>query len=455
MKKQGLRGAIRLFRFIFLTSFFLDFLPGPFVTATVSIIRPVSIIAPVLVAIGSQHAFAASKGEGEKKVEEALPMMRLDFNRGWPEIFNVVFNFPASNGSSVELLDPKKNYIWLHIRPPHEALDLRSAEKFRRSKIAKYPFQEGDKDEVGHVLLGWRCGGGKPRPDGSIDQGFSGVTGGWQKQIQTMIKGGWGLTALVTPATDGYIQTVAMINDYLEATKDEGYVSYNLIMEVPEESCVATVNFLAAFGSAPNNPQRFFSIGLDPAKGEGAGCGSYAWSALSHAQVFPEDIQEIVWRELSAPLAVMGRNLTLPKWVKPYEFKNPLAQDDKPHYVSLDTFLKGPWDGPGPHETLRLVDPELLILFVETLTQLHLESRDHFERSWYRTIHEDYRVVYSVRPQYAFPEKFVIDASFDPQANSLVEFINYWWSQEKENGLVSRLVPFQNSAALILERQKF
>lgn len=268
-------------------------------------------------------------------------------NIGWPKQLAVLD----------QETDDGKNYLVIVSLLPEPAIDIESAEAFRRSLIEVAA--DGDESILGHVMFGWKCNA----PSGQL-HGMSAMTGELNEQIFKMVNDGWGYTSMMSTFTDGYMQNTKEIEKHEISKKIEsGKRLITLGIEVTQQECMSFYNALNAFVTHPNVPMSRFGSMTDPSQFTGGGCISTALNLFSQAAVFPH--VDNFKRFVPFKTKFIGRGFSVPNHTElPHEsfWKHKKT-------VSFDTFVWSSWE-PMPGEAvlnMHLEDPELLIVFMKTV----------------------------------------------------------------------------------------
>ena len=268
-------------------------------------------------------------------------------NAGWPKQL-AVLDQQTNDG---------KNYLVLVSLLPEPAIDIESAEAFRRSLIEVAA--DGDESILGHVMFGWKCN----MPSGQV-HGMSAMTGELNEQIFDMVNDGWGYTAMMATFTDGYLQNAKEIQkDEISKNMDAGKRLITLGIEVSQQECLKFYNALNTFVTHPNVPMSRFGSMTNPSQFTGGGCISTALNLFSQAAVLPH--VDNFKRQVPFKTKFIGRGSEVP------------AKTELPHEsfwkhkksISFDTFVWSSWEPKAGEETLtmHLEDPELLIVFMKTV----------------------------------------------------------------------------------------
>jgi hypothetical protein len=354
-------------------------------------------------------------------------------------------------------INPKRNYVVLSLLEPSTPMDLRSAELFRRSFIARDLM---GKQTIGHTMLAWQC---QLKDGGGVRKGATALSGEGSGQIREMASNGWGLTSFVSTFTDGYLQTAENIELFLDRSKALGLRTYNIVIEVPQDDCLAAVRFLRRFVFSENEPMKNFGLAHDPESLTGGGCGSFGLAFLNRINVWPSQLMNSIWRDFRAPLKFVGWGLPILPNTAPFIPKE-LSNVSKPqNYVHLYDLQWQLWEDPnGPHASIRIVDPEMFILAVDTVIRKFLPQLSHENRAEYVNLFPGPRVVESATPDPTsfgrngvpytmYRRYFKIDRSFDVQAAQIVSIAEEWAStQINQQSRRVQMVEMGNSVALIL-----
>jgi hypothetical protein len=370
------------------------------------------------------------------------------------------------NGSLAKLgksLNPERNYIVLNFVEPTVPMDLRSAELFRRSFFVEGLSQGLSKPELGHSLIAWQCRDSL----GSMHRGATGFTGESSGQTLKMLKTGWGLTPLASTFTDGFLQTPDLVADSMERAKKAGRHIWSVALEIDDEHCGRLYSFLYNFVYHPNRPMDYFGLTVDPEKMQGGGCGSFAY-AIAHAlELFPSEMFQNLRRTLKAPSVLFGFGLKAPEDTKPFRSKLELNGQTQNH-VSMLRLLDGPWSGPGPQESIELIDPEMFIFAVRTLQNLYFESKttplavqkaydSHYPRS--RSIRSRHAAIEpgaAINPPRLsddslwIVDKIALNADFDDQTKAIDRSLREWWRMRLQNQMTPEMVFGDRQAFLLL-----
>lgn len=417
----------------------------------VSIVR-ILMFSPLLLASLSlaRPALAApAKGGDSLTPEETYAAI----NSGWYD----------SLESLGKQLRPDRNYIIINLVEPDHAMDMRSAELFRRSFIAPGGERGFTKPEIGHTLLAWQC----RDYVGRMHRGVTGLTGENNQQSLHMFRSGWGLSALASTFTDGALQDARDASDEFAIARKSGNRVWGAIFEVDDSQCGGLYRYLNDFIFHPNQPVKKFGLMPDPAKFEGGGCGSFGTALVQHAHVLPDETLALFRRTLTAPSSLFGWGLKLPEDTIPF-LPGIATEASRPRKISLLKLVNESWEGSGAKESLSLIDPELFIFALRTLHRLHFESlRDAKAiRASYLARYPAERIVTSIhslaqerRSTPILPEdplwiteRYPIDTNFDEHTKAIEMGLRSWWQSRVSAGFRSDMIFDGRLAYVILHR---
>lgn len=321
-------------------------------------------------------------------------------------------------------LDPRKNYLVLHVIEPDFVYDLRTGEDFRSSLLAiGLPRLINSNVSVGHAFLSWRC-----QVPGGVAEGTTGFTGELDKQFTKMMRTGWGMTSFYSSFDDGHLQTPRL----LDFEFNEGHPIHTVAIEVGEDVCHRTLGFVRAFVSHPSKPYENFGPNLDPLKFQGGGCGSFVVSTLQAGGLFGNlPIPQSTWRTLRANRRLFGYGLKVPEDAVPYRIRA-----EGRHTVSLVQLFLSNWndhDGDGP--AIRQQDPELYLLFLKTLYRLNAQELAASPQ-WaeFRG-----RTEFRMRQVKIHHEMVTYSGSFDEKTAEVVRLTQRWMDGLKQQGYHARM----------------
>lgn len=266
-----------------------------------------------------------------------------------------------------------KSYVALYKKLPTSAIDMRSPNRFKNSMSSN---ELTNKSSIGHMSIGWSC---TESPEAKRLDGFAAQTGENNGQSNVMLQSGWGVTALVSTFTDGYIQNGFQIQKYFSeerAKKLEKGKTPNiytaLVVEVPNDECMKVRDFVKSYVSHPSQPSSNFGMMPDPEKFEGAGCGSFAAVALSKSPSLAP-LLTTFWRTIEIPEKLFGRRTRVfaPNNVDPALIAK--VDSDQIEVGKVKLLLMN-WDSGPMAMRLRLVDPELVIYSLRRFTDEALKG---------------------------------------------------------------------------------
>lgn len=276
-------------------------------------------------------------------------------NIGWPKQLSAL-NQQTNDG---------KSYLVVISLMPQPAVDIESAEAFRRSLIEVAA--DGDESILGHVMFGWKC-----PTAGGVLHGMSAMTGESSDQIYRMTKSGWGYTSMMSTFTDGFLQNAEEIGqEEIEDNMKKGKSFLSMAIEVTPQECMNFYNALKTFVTHPNVPMNRFGSMTDPSAYTGGGCISTALSFFSKAKVLP-DVANFK-RTVPFNKKFIGKGDELPK-------KTELPNEDfwkNRSRISFDTLVFSSWAVKPSDDTItmNLEDPELLIAFMKSAIGIATGSR--------------------------------------------------------------------------------
>ncbi|CAN5538656.1 hypothetical protein BH10BDE1_BH10BDE1_18610 [soil metagenome] len=347
--------------------------------------------------------------------------------------------WPDSMTPFVAHFQPGKSYLTLYKKFPVWPIDMRSPDRFKRSMTAH---ELANKSSIGHMSVGWSCeAAGQSRRS----EGFAAQTGEDGGQSGEMMDSGWAVNSMISTFTDGRVQNGYNVQRYfssefinhIENNKDPAPY-FALVIEVPTGDCEKVREFVKAYVLHPSKPWKNFGMLPDPNKFEGAGCGSFAVAALSHAPSLAP-ILNTYWRTLPVPDKLLGLRTKafLPNDVIPFRYAKMTSQEREIGKVKL--ILKN-WDSGKVALNLHLVDPELTIYSFRKFAELAEASRDNASLTAYQVENlnktkrfynfgsandNDYPTIDHDR---GFQE---IDASFDPSFAQVSSSIESWWNERR------------------------
>lgn len=385
-----------------------------------------------------QKSMAASPGE----------MMKL-INSGWTENYDHVKRH----------LRPGKSYVVLHVWDPGSVMDLRSADGFRATLHSIGLLNAGDV-KIGHTWVSWRC----QTPNGLLE-GAAGVTGENSTQTADMLKGGFGLSAFKSIFTDGYMQWPELLE--WNADGEPGNL-HTVFLQVSDSVCQRTAGFVDTYVRHPNQPRKNFGLEPNPAKFQGAGCGSFGIVAAEQGGVFgASGLSAHFWRRIRAQSRLFGTGATVPVATRAYPAANkssvPLLNP-----IGGDV-LTTVWTGTEESDPrLRIMDPELMILAVREIYRLKFQelyrSNGRLARQFLTLKNPGYayrvfashdigesvamRAYRTERGQN--PDELVFDGRMDEQAGRVVRATREWL---REGHFRARFTKVGKRTAIILDRR--
>lgn len=343
---------------------------------------------------------------------------------------------------------PGRSYLTLYKKLPVWPMDMRTPNRFKNSMSSKEIF---GKSSIGHMTVGWSCDAG-----GSRTEGLTGATGE-DGQSDEMFRAGWGLTAFVSTFTDGFLQNGMEVQRYFSTelidhveTDSEPPPMIPIVIEVPTRECERVRDFVKDYLHHPNKPYKKFGMLPDPLKFEGAGCGSFAISALSLSETWAP-LTKTFWRTFAIPERLLGR-LTpdqLPENVEPAAIAK--SAHDVVSISRVGLVVKD-WDSGTPAYQMHFVDPELPIFALRKWEEIAASGQ---RPSKYQRLHMGFlkRTLY-------FPAKSPdstigsmlqddkdsgvqeINESFDQSFNGVAQAVRSTAKELASHGLKAQLVNF-------------
>lgn len=366
------------------------------------------------------------------------------------------FGWPESLGDFQVRFQPGKSYLTLYKKLPFYPLDMRSANRFKQSMMASQLF---DKSSIGHMSFGWSCSAGSSRVEG-----FAAQTGEDSGQQHEMMANGWGVTSALTTFTDGHLHNAFHIQRYFASDlidRTEGqHIKANryfaLVVEVPLQECERVRTFVKNYVFHPSKPYENFGMLLDPLKFEGAGCGSFAISALSLSETM-HPLTESYWRTISIAAKVLGRR-TLEQAaedaVPPISAKSPADE----YVVGRLPLTLMNWDTGPIGMNVHFVDPELTVFSFRYLSELTANespgSVTRYQRKKIADLVRTYNFqnlhgedVDTTDKDSGFQE---IDAYFDPGFTNVAKTIDHW-TRALPQGTHPHLVSFPFGVGVMVD----
>lgn len=320
-------------------------------------------------------------------------------------------------------LKPKSNYLIIQALEPRLPMDLRSPEHFKQSVMSIGLVNLGTNSiGIGHVYMSWRC-----NIDGQMREGSVGMTGENEGQFESLVDSGHGLGAFFAKFTDGHLQTPEL----LDLEFEEELPVHTFAVEVDSSTCRNAVSFVRNFLFHPTKPYTSFGFIQDPEKFQGGGCGSFGTAVMQKSGMFGGlPIAKDFWRTLSTNSNLYGYNLEAPEDTEPFNF----GRKDS-NSVSLVRLFASSWNGKGA--PLRVMDPEMALLFLKTAYRMTLE--DIYEQSaqkgrdFIKSPHYQYRKYYGGDDD-SLSKETVFDRHFDAQASNVVQNTRVWMSSLRRKG---------------------
>ena len=341
-------------------------------------------------------------------------------------------------------LNQHKNYLVIHAQEPKMSFDFRSPEKFRRSMESEGVLNiNANSLGIGHMFLSWRC-----QINENMMEGTVGMTGELNQQFKKLLDNGYGLGAFLARFQDGHLQTPELL-DFEFSNKEE---LHTLAIEVDASVCQNAVSFVKEFLYHENEPYKTFGLSVDPDKFEGGGCGSFGATVLQKSGIFGEhEIISTFWRSLKANSSLFGYGLDVPEDTEPYNLHSSGSKK-----VSLAQLFTSQWDSTsGP--TMKIMDPEMLLLFLKTVYRLHVGDLYNDDKAMAQEFKSSrlYQTR-TIKDNNSADGKIHIGAKFDAKAAKIVEQTTAWVKELKAKGYKAHSAYVgrnQNFIGIILDRE--
>lgn len=268
-------------------------------------------------------------------------------NEGWIEPYSLLMPH----------LKPGRNYVAWTIIAPKVPIDLRQPDDFRQfitSLTSKKSLS------ISHNLVAWNC----QLPNGQFYSGATGHSGEISGQSKKMVKAGYGLTTFMSTFTDGWLSGAFHTGGIFEE-RSKNEETYSLVVEVSSQDCANMLGFLKKFIYHPKTPVQNFGLTLNPEKFEGAGCISFASTLMKKAGVLSQFFDHALRSLWASPYRFGGNDLEIPEntivprvsWLEGRKKK-----------VSLIEFLQPNWNATVKGVNIELLDPELLVWGLKSLS---------------------------------------------------------------------------------------
>jgi len=412
-----------------------------------TILLMISVALPVFATEAEEEAEA--EAFKQKSMKASPDTMMKMINEGWTDLYD----------HAKTQLRPGKSYVVIHVWDPGHVMDLRSADGFRATLHSVGLINAGDL-KIGHTWVSWRC-----QTDAGVLEGAAGVTGENSTQTSKMLKGGFGLSAFKSVFTDGYMQWPELLE--WNADGEPGQL-HTIFLQVSDGVCKRTAGFVDTYVRHPNQPRKYFGLEPNPAKFQGAGCGSFGIVAAEQGGVFGDSkLSNHFWRNIRAKGRLFGRGAEVPVATRAYPAANrssvPLINPVGGDVLTTD------WTGTEESDpSLRIMDPELMILSVrEIYRQKYGElyrSNGKLAKS-FLTRHNPgyaYRVFASpdigeTKEMRAYrtergqsENELVFDGRMDAQAGRVIQATRQWL---REGGYKARFTKVGERTAIILDKR--
>jgi hypothetical protein len=253
-------------------------------------------------------------------------------------------------------LPSDRDYVVLAHVAPLNPIDLSEPEATRRTlerAIFDIPSQVAGKTSIGHLIVGWQCGG---------VQGITSQTGETSGQGLRMAVQGWGVSAVLSTFLDGRLTTAHQTSWRHLTMLDTGRGSV-LAVEVDRADCERLRRRLVDYIEHPSRPATRFGMLLDPDAYEGGGCLSFGLWLAAQAGVLAE-ARPAMNRRVTIRAPIVGRLAAPFPGVEPYI---PPGLPEVERVVTLAELRRGPWDAGPVLDEIELVDGELILAAVTAL----------------------------------------------------------------------------------------
>jgi len=199
--------------------------------------------------------------------------------------------------------------------------------------------------QIGHAMVGWRC------TDGT--QGLVGKTSDDPDMGLQLLRGGWGMAALLSEYRFGRLVSVADIPEEHHRALRGPRVRITAF-EIDEAGCQSMRRALVSYLAHPGQPERRYTNQPDPARMQGDGCASFALWLVGRAGVF-DSARSSMHRSVVLRDSFMGQGEAVPEGVIPLRVGTP------GHHVGLRDLLFGDWNAGTEVARMTLLDPELML----------------------------------------------------------------------------------------------
>ncbi len=348
-----------------------------------------------------------------------------------------------------------KSYIALYKKLPTHPMDMRSPNRFKNSMSAQEVLHKSS--SIGHMSIGWSC---TSAADANRTEGFA-AQSGERGQASDMLDTDWGINALISTFTDGHIQNAKDIQEYfsnewvnLIESNEEPNSYFAVVIEVPHQDCTQVREFVKSFVLHPSKPFKNFGMMPDPNKYEGAGCGSFAVSALAHAPSITP-LMSPFWRTVPIAEKLFGLRTKayLPNEAIPVRYAKTLAQE-RP--VGKKKLVLMNWDTGKTALNLHLVDPELVVFAFKKLGRMATQDRrlNTYQEKYLGLMNRFYNFANRNGDDPNFADKdsgyHDIDENFDPSFQAVATAIDQWWAPRRASSQM-QLVSFPYGVGVMID----
>lgn len=368
---------------------------------------------------------------------------------GWPDMMT---NFETR-------FRPGRSYVVLFEKMPIWPIDMRSPDRLKRSMLGK---EIAGKTSIGHMSVGWSCAASSTSDRRS--EGFVAQTGE-EGQQKDMVDNGWGITSMLSTFTDGHLQNGEEVQNYFATQyynsidpQNETARFFALVVEVPGGECDKVRSFVRDYVFHPLKPYKKFGLVPDPLKFEGAGCGSFAASALSRAPSLNPIVQTF-WRTLPVAEKLLGKRTEdlLPENVIPFAFAKTPAEERVVSKYKLSTIN---WDSGKIAANIRIVDPELSIFSFRELAAISEAGSETPPTPYQKKNLEPLRRFFNFAsprgeqapnsPDLGYQE---VVSTFDASFNRVEVAVYDWWQRRAQESQI-HIISFPLGAGVMIETRR-
>lgn len=348
-----------------------------------------------------------------------------------------------------------KSYIALYKKLPTSPMDMRSPNRFKNSMSSQEILHKSS--SIGHMSIGWSCT--TPSQPTRIE-GFA-AQSGERGQASDMLDADWGINALISTFTDGHIQNAKDIQEYfsnewvnLIESGEEPNAYFAVVIEVPHQDCTQVREFVKSFVLHPSKPYKNFGMMPNPNKYEGAGCGSFAISALAHAPTIAP-LMAPFWRTVPIADKLFGLRTKayLPNEAIPVRYAKVTAEE-RP--IGKKKLILMNWDTGKTALNLHIVDPELAVYAFKKFGQMATRGQhlNRYQEKYLGLVNRFYNFTNRNGDNPDFADKdsgyHEIDENFDPSFMNVSNAIEQWWAPKSTSSQMN-LVSFPYGVGVMID----